>query len=120
MNEASVGSPPFSGYALRRVVVAPDLEALRGPLHGQHQLPLHLDSSARPVYDFGSPRDRAQAYQLVLLEAVTTGDLEQWLQSDELLRLWPDLYLPRVVRAAWQSRHRVLAQIGAGPHVPQL
>lgn len=113
-------SPPFSGYALRRVVVAPDLDALRGPLHGRRQLPLHLDSSARPFYDFASGRDRAQAYQLVLLEAGDPADLEQWLQHAELLRLWPELYLPRNVRAAWQSQHAVLARIGAGPHVPQL
>lgn len=119
MSQPSV-SPPFSGYVLRRVVVAPDLEALRGPLHGRQQLPLHLDSSARPFYDFDSGRDRAQAYQLVLLEAGDTADLEQWLQHTELLRLWPELYLPRTVRAAWQSQHAVLARIGAGPHVPQL
>jgi hypothetical protein len=111
-------SAPFSGYALRRVVVAPDLHALHGPLRGQRQLPLHLDSSARPFYDFASPRDRATAYQLVLLEAMQAVDLEQWLQHDELLRLWPELYLPRHVRAAWQGEHPVLAGIGAGPHVP--
>jgi hypothetical protein len=112
-------SPPFSGYVLRQVVVAPDLPALRGPLQGQRQLPLHLDSSVRPFYDFASPRDRAHAYQLVLLEAIEAADLEQWLQHDELLRLWPELYLPRHVRAAWQNQHPVLAGIGAGPHVPQ-
>ena len=112
-------SPPFSGYALRRVVVASDLHALHGPLQGQRQLPLHLDSSARPFYDFASPRDRATAYQLVLLEAGDVTDLEQWLQHDELLRLWPELYLPRHVRAAWQNQHPMLAGIGAGRHVPQ-
>jgi hypothetical protein len=119
VSQASV-SPPFSGYALRQVVVAPDLDALRGPLHGRRQLPLHLDSSARPFYDFGTRRDRAQAYQLVLLEAADPTDLEQWLQHAELLRLWPELYLPRTVRAAWQGEHSILARIGAGPHVPQL
>jgi len=112
-------SGPFSGYALRRVVVAVDLHALQGPLQGRRQLPLHLDSSARPFYDFGSAGDRAQAYQLVLLEAAETADLEQWLQHDELLRLWPELYLPRHVRAAWQGEHPVLARIGAGQRVPQ-
>ena len=119
MTQPSV-SAPFSGYALRRVVVAPDLAALRGPLHGRRQLPLHLDSSARPFYDFASPHDRATAYQLVLLEAGDPVDLEQWLQHAELLRLWPQLYLPRHVRAAWQHAHPPLASIGAGPHVPQL
>jgi hypothetical protein len=123
VDTAQVSQPspslPFSGYALRRVVVAPDLDALRGPLSGRRQLPWHLDSSARPFYDFASPRDRATAYQLVLLEA-GAADLEQWLQRDELLRLWPQLYLPRNVRGAWQSHHALLARIGAGPHVPQL
>ena len=112
-------SGPFSGYALRRVVVAVDLHALRGPLQGRWQLPLHLDSSARPFYDFDAAGDRAQAYQVVLLEATETADLEQWLQQDELLRMWPELYLPRHVRTAWQSEHPVLARIGAGPRVPQ-
>ncbi len=117
----TVGGPiPGTGFALRRVVVAADLDALRGPLTGQRQLPLHLDASARAVFDFSVAADREQAYQLVLLEAGTVTDLEQWLDGRELLRLWPDLYLPRVVRAAWQDRHAALARVGAGPHVPQL
>lgn len=109
-----------TGYALRHVVVAPDLAALRGPLAGRRQLPLHLDASARAVFDFAVAADREHAYQLVLLEAATVADLEQWLDGGELLRLWPKLYLPRVVRAAWQDRHPALARAGAGPHVPQL
>lgn len=56
----------------------------------------------------------------MLLEAGSTDDLEQWLQHQELLQLWSGLYLPRVVRAAWQAPHRTLEQIGAGPNVPQL
>jgi hypothetical protein len=109
-----------TGFALRRVVVAPDLGALSGPLTGQWQLPLHLDASARVVFDLSVAADREQAYQLLLLEAASVTDLEQWLDGSELLRLWPDLYLPRVVRAAWQDRHPALARAGAGPHVPQL
>jgi hypothetical protein len=120
MSQPSANNPPFSGYALRGVAVAADLGALHGPLDGQHQLPLHLDSSARAVYDFGFRRDREHAYQLVLLEAHCTADLERWLQHQELLHLWSGLYLPRVVRAAWQQRHTTLNRIGAGPHVPQL
>lgn len=123
MSEAgTAGGGPIrgTGYALRHVVVAPDLTALRGPLAGRWQLPLHLDASARAVFDFAVAADREQAYQLVLLEAATVGDLEQWLDGDELVRLWPELYLPRVVRAAWQDRHAALAHAGAGPHVPQL
>jgi hypothetical protein len=72
------------------------------------------------VFDFSVAADREQAYQVVLLEAGTVSDLEQWLDGDELLRLWPALYLPRVLRAAWQDRHPALVRVGAGPHVPQL
>ena len=71
------------------------------------------------MYDFGSPAERELAYQFVLLEAGSRLDHEQWLDRDELLRLWPELYLPRVVRAAWPAEHAVLARIGAGPRVPQ-
>ena len=49
MDESGRPSLPFAGYALRRVTVAPDLNALRGPLHGRLQLPLHLDASAGAV-----------------------------------------------------------------------
>jgi hypothetical protein len=114
------GPIPGTGYALRQVVVAPDLRALRGPLTGRWQLPAHLDSSARAVLDFADSADREQAYQLVLLEAGTVADLEQWIDGQELVRTWPALYLPRGVRAAWQDRHSALARAGAGPHVPQL
>lgn len=64
------------------------------------------------------PGDRKEAYQLVLLEAADVAD--QWLQRTQLLELWVERYLPRAVRAAWQSAHPALAQIGAGPYVPQL
>lgn len=114
------GPIPGTGYALRRVVVAPDLAALRGPLTGHHQLPQHLDASARAVFDFSVSSERELAYQLVLLEAGTLTDLETWLDGHELLRLWRRLYLPRVVRAAWQDSHAVLRGEGAGPRVPQL
>ncbi len=101
-------------------MVASDLGALRGPLSGRHQLPLHLDASARAVYDFADPDDREHAYQMVLLEASCPADLEQWLDGAELQRLWPEFYLPRIVRAAWQAQQPALARIGAGPRVPQL
>jgi len=123
VNETGAGGgEPIAGtgYALRPVVVATDLGALRGPLSGRRQLPLHLDASARAVYDFADPGDREEAYQLVLLEASCPADLEQWLDGDELERLWPQLYLPRAVRAAWQAQHPALARIGTGPRVPQL
>jgi hypothetical protein len=120
VNDSRGPSLPFSGYALRRVTVAADLDALRGPRQGRFRLPLHLDASARALYDFTSRSDRELAYRLVLLEAGSSTDHEQWLDQDDLLGLWSGLYLPRSVRTAWQSEHPVLAQIGAGPLVPQV
>jgi hypothetical protein len=118
--QPGTGGAPYVGYQLRPVVVAADLGALHGPTHGSHQLPRHLDSSARAYFDFVAvPGDRTAASQLVLLEAADVADHEQWLQRTQLLELWAELYLPRAVRAAWQSAHPVLAQVGAGPHVPQ-
>lgn len=91
---------------------------------GQWQLPLHLDASARVVYDFADPDEREEAYQLVLLEAASQAGLEQWLNGPELRRLWPDLYLPRVFGRAgkpstrsWLERARALgaAAVAGGP-----
>ena len=58
-------------------------------------------------------------YRLVLLEASTVEDLNAWLDRDTLVRDWPTLYLPRVVRAAWEQRHPALRKRGAGPHLPR-
>ena len=106
------------GRALRTIVVASELAALRGPVMGVHGLPLHLDSSAAATYDFADPHRRGLAYRTVLVEAGSEGDLTAWLEQDALIELWPDLYLPRAVRRAWEDRHPELARRGAGPDVP--
>jgi len=121
----STTSPPYppptpgGGYALRAVVVADSLDDLHGPVRGKVRLPLHLDASARPVYDLDQDYFRQLVYRLVLLEASTVDDLKAWLDRDTLVQDWPTLYLPRVVRAAWEQRHPTLRRRGAGPHVPR-
>ena len=107
-----------TGRALRTVVVVPDLHELHGPLSGRHRLPLRLDASARPLYDFADPQRRDLAYRTVLMEACSAKDLTDWLDRDALLDMWPQLYLPKNVRAAWERQHPQLSQLGAGPHVP--
>ncbi len=109
---------PGGGYALRSVVVADDLDALHGPLHGKVRLPLHLDSSAPTVYDLDDPYFRQLMYRVVLLEAASVEDVNAWLDRKILIESWPALHLPPVVRAAWEDRHPVLRERGAGPHVP--
>ncbi len=107
-----------AGRVLRTVVVVDDLRALTGPRSGLHRLPLSIDASARHLYDFAEVGWRELAYRTVLMEAGSTADLVDWLERDALLALWPQLYLPPFVRAAWERRHPELAQRGAGPHVP--
>lgn len=55
---------------------------------------------------------------VVLAEAGSADDLATWLNRDALLEAWPSLYLPRLVRRAWEDRHPELAARGAGPDVP--
>ena len=106
------------GRALRTIVVAPELTALRGPVTVVHRLPLHLDSSAAASYDFADPHRRGLAYRTVLVEAGSEGDLTAWLVQSALIELWPEMYLPRPVRRAWEDRHPELGRRGAGPDVP--
>lgn len=100
-------------------MVVEDLNDLRGLLQGKVRLPVHLDASDRALYDLGDEHRRELLYELVLLEAGSVEDLTTWLDRDALVRMWPRLYLPRVVRAAWEARHPVLRGHGASPHMLQ-
>lgn len=91
---------------------------MRGPVTGEVQLPLHLDGSTPATYDLSDPRRRGLLYEVVILEG-REEDFATWLNRDALIEAWPQLYLPRPVRAAWEARHPVLAARGAGPDVPR-
>lgn len=68
----------------------------RGPL------PLHLNwSSPTRVYDLADRADRRLAYEIVLREG-TPQDILRYVDGALLVDLWPDLTLPRDIRAAWQ------------------
>ncbi|GAA4216213.1 hypothetical protein [Actinocatenispora rupis] len=90
---------------IRRVPVEDDLTRLNGPTTGVVQLPnrllwqpdVHLDLSDRALLQF--------LYETVLREAHTGEELETWLDGETLIRLWPDLYLPRAVREQWERKH---------------
>lgn len=93
----------------KRAIVVLDLADLRGPTDGTVELPLHLFwSSPGHVFDLGDPDMRAWLYQTVLREAAGAADLTSYLNRDILLALWPELYLPKGVRQAWEDQHPVL------------
>jgi hypothetical protein len=96
----------------RSVLVAADLADLRGPVTGTVELPLWLYwSSPDHTFDVDDPDMRQWLYQIVLREAATPEDLTRYLHGDTLIALWPDIYLPRDVRRAWEDRHPVLRAV---------
>jgi hypothetical protein len=92
-----------------RVVTAPSLAELHGPASGMIELPHRLLWQADRHVDLDDPDLLRWAYQMVLREAVSVDELRTWLDGGTLARLWPDLYLPRWVRQAWEQSHPELA-----------
>src|SRR5690242_21501537 len=100
----------------RRAVVVASLADLRGPAEGTVQLPIWLFwSNPDHTFDLGDPDMRRWLYQIVLREASRQEDLTAYLDGDTLIALWPDLYLPKGVRQAWEDRHPALGAAAAAP-----
>ena len=90
----------------RRALVAADLDSLRGPVSGKVRLPLRLFWSLPDhQFDLDDPDPRRWYYETVLREASRPDDLTAYLDDATLVRLWPELYLPKGVRRAWEERH---------------
>jgi hypothetical protein len=90
----------------RRALVVADLGSLRGPVSGEVQLPLRLFWSLPDhQFDLDDPDTRRWYYETVLREASRPDDLTAYLDGATLVRLWPELYLPKGVRRAWEERH---------------
>jgi hypothetical protein len=93
----------------RGVLVVRDLAELRGPTTGTVKLPLWLYwSGPSPAFDLGNPDMLRWLYQIVLREAARAEDLTSYLDRDTLIAVWPDLFLPKGVRRAWEEQHPVL------------
>lgn len=92
----------------RRALVAPDLSALHGPTTGTAVLPHRLFWQADRRIDLDNPHLLRWMYETVLREVGTVEELCGWLDGPTLIRLWPELFLPRGLRRAWEERHPVL------------
>lgn len=100
----------------RPVLVAGTLDELAGPTRGRVELPLRLWWNPDRAFDLAEPTMLAWMYENVLREAIRVGELRAFLDGPTLVRLWPELNLPRAVRAAWEARHprlRLAAQRNA-------
>ena len=100
---------PYQARPGRPVLVIDDLDDLRGPVTGLVELPLRLFWSLPDYrFDLDDPDLRLLYYQTVLREASRPADLTAYLDADSLVALWPDLYLPKGVRRAWEEQHQAL------------
>ncbi len=90
-------------------MVAADLGDLIGPTQGTVDLPMWLFwSSSDHTFDLGKPHMLRSMYEIVLGAATRPDDLSTYLDGATLAAIWPELYLPRGVRRAWEERHPVL------------
>lgn len=90
------------GPSARPVAIPDDVDAA-GVVkeRGVVELPLRVRwSGPGRLYDLGDRGDRALVYEQVLAEG-TDEDVRRFIDVDQLVELWPELVLPRHVRAAW-------------------
>ncbi|CAN5251341.1 hypothetical protein BH23ACT9_BH23ACT9_22380 [soil metagenome] len=66
------------------------------------ELPLHLKWSGPTRYDLDDPQDEQAVYEIVLREG-GPADIRAYIDLARLRELWPQLYLPIRVRAAWDA-----------------
>jgi hypothetical protein len=98
----------------RRVLVAADLADLRGPAEGVAELPLRLFwSAADRTFDLGDTDMLRSMYEKVLRAAIRADELTTYLNAGRLIAVWPDLFLPRDVRQAWEDQHPALRRAAA-------
>jgi hypothetical protein len=89
----------------RRPVALPDDidEPSIEKAHGLVRLPAHVWwSGADMPWDLGDPRQQLQVYEIVLTEG-TDDDVRRFVDVDELIRLWPQMWLSPHIRAAWRE-----------------
>jgi len=104
--EAAARGTAYQARPGRAALVAASLADLAGPDHGVVELPLRLFWSAPDrTFDLDQPSMLRALYETVLREASRPGDLTSYLNGDILVAVWPDLFLPKGVRRAWEDQH---------------
>jgi len=105
---------PYQARPGRPVLVSTNLAVLHGPVHGTVVLPLRLYwSPAGRLFDLDDPYMLRTVYEVVLQEAIHADELATWLNGDKLAEVWPQLWLPKGVRRAWEDYHPRLRAVAA-------
>ncbi|RAJ38335.1 hypothetical protein K353_04269 [Kitasatospora sp. SolWspMP-SS2h] len=95
----------MSRYAVAKPYALPaSLDRLTGPTTGPVVLPRYLDWGPPYTYDLTDQADLVLMYERVIREAQSPADLHDHLDRATLLRIWPELFLPRELRTLWQAR----------------
>ncbi|PRX97137.1 hypothetical protein [Allonocardiopsis opalescens] len=92
---------PRSHAENRPYVVPGSLRELTGPV-SDVELPNRLDRAPDLRYDLAVPEQRNAMYERVIRESGTVRDLRRYINSETLVRIWPELVLPRQVRRLWE------------------
>ncbi|WP_239153487.1 hypothetical protein [Virgisporangium aliadipatigenens] len=76
------------------------------------ELSHRLVRQAAPLrrFDLDDPYDLRHMYETMLRETIRYDELRRWLDAETLVRLWPEMIMPRGVRAAWQERYPQLTR----------
>jgi hypothetical protein len=89
---------------VRPYTVPASLGELTGPTRGVVELPHRLDWSEQRRYDLTDPAELGLMYERVIRESMTVADLRAYLNGTVLRQVWRRLFLPRQVRALWETR----------------
>lgn len=91
-------------YADHIVYHAPDsLDELHGPTSGVVRVPPHINTAPDPTYDFNDSGDLWAAYSAIVRDGYP-DEQAALLDRSTLLRLWPDLNLPKRCRETWTAQ----------------
>ncbi|WP_327001490.1 hypothetical protein OHA72_41125 [Dactylosporangium sp. NBC_01737] len=107
-DETDPGRVAFLARPHRPALVPRTLTELRGPVRGVVELPQRLMWNPRRDFDLDNPDLLLWMYENVLREAIRLEELRRWVNGKALVRVWPELNLPRGVRLAWEARHQQL------------
>jgi prevent-host-death family protein len=106
---AAAHAVPYQARPGRAGLVAASLADLHGPAHGVVELPLRLFwSTPDRAFDLDQPSMLQAMYEAVLREASRPDDLAGYLNGEVLVAVWPELFLPKGLRRAWEERHPAL------------
>lgn len=79
------------------------LDDLHGPTSGVVRVSRHINTAPSPTYNFDDDGDQLAGYSAIVRDG-DPNEQSALLDRATLLRLWPDLNLPKRCRETWTER----------------